>query len=606
MSQANNKIYVQPEQSYEETDFFATIRDGIEKEKEAKRDEVREYVQYNTLEQAISLLGGTKNAKPFKKNAGGRSTTYSFTLNSSNIINNYRIYPDNEVLISVDDFGLVRDPPDLKNAPPIEAEVINISDNRLTVTLFVNRADKQKSLEAFKQAFRTKNSSYGIIPLLNPVPFERVSRSVNEIQNIREKKEIILGQKNISFDKDEVSEVPDELNESQKRAFIKCQQANHVALIHGPPGTGKSRTLSELIRSFVNQGKKVLLTAHSNQAVDNLIMGSSQYYDTDENAIHYDALHDKLTISRVGSGSRNEIIQANYTSIPSATADVVAGTMNSIEKFDENEFDVAVVDESSQSPLHSTLIPIVKSKKIILAGDHKQLPPYSSTENEQKDIGISLFEHLIEAFGSEIKSFLRTQYRMNKKIADFPNQEFYEGQLETAEQNHDWTVFNLDPVKAFHVDGVEQQTENKSYKNTSEVAVICDKIEALDQLNVSLDCVGIIAAYRGQVTAIKNALSDMDMNTDKIKVDTIDSFQGSEKDIIFVSFVRSNNNGNTGFLTFPNEGGRRLNVAMTRAKKRLVLVGNWETLRTQSENEDCSDIYDRLYEHLKSEELIIE
>lgn len=590
---------VQPDKQIDTDLFFSKVKEGIKKEKEAKRDEIRNSISHNNITDVISTFGGVKNAKPFTTDKSKNYEKYTFKIDSiDNIVEECGIYPNNEVVISIEKSGLAQSTARLNDTDLIEAEAVDITGDSITISVYETRSSKT-ALEVFRQTFGSNGSRYAIVPLLNSVPYDRVKRAVNEIKSNDLKRDILTGNKTLEFSDKQDIQPPDELNQSQKEAFSRSIRSKEISLIHGPPGTGKSKTLSEIVRAYAPE-KTVLLTAHSNQAVDNLIMGSSQYYSADEDSLHHDALYDEFTISRVGSGSKNDVIKANYSDVNASNADVIAGTMNSIEKFDPNTFDVAVVDESSQAPIHSSMIPLAKSKKTIFAGDHKQLPPYSSKENEQKDIEISLFEHFILTYGARIKTFLHTQYRMNEKIARFPSEEFYDGDLRTATNNHDWTVFNLDPIRAFDVGGVEEETERKSYKNTSEIAVICDKIQALDQLGVDLSSVGVIAAYNGQVKALKESMSRIDGPTNEIKIDTIDSFQGSEKEIIFVSFVRSNEDGDSGFLTYPGEGGRRLNVAMTRAKKRLVLVGNFDTLREETYEEDCSDIYERLYEYLSS------
>lgn len=387
----------------------------------------------------------------------------------------------------------------------------------------------------------------------------------------------------------------------QIKAAEKALQSNSVSLIHGPPGTGKTRTLIAIIRKLVSEGNRVLACAHSNQAVDNLIIGSSSLRNTDENSLHYDSLHDNLKISRVGNGIRNNLVKANYSDVNASSADVVATTMNNAEKFDIDSFDVAIVDEASQASIASTIIPFNAAKKTILAGDHKQLPPYSTNEFGEGKMMMYLFEHFLNIYGDDISTMLNIQYRMNDKIATFPSQSFYDNKLQSAEQNYDWTFGGLSPIIAYDNNTYEEQTTGKSYKNTGESKIIANQVDSLLNYGAKEKDIGIITAYSGQIESIENELDNIEHSTKNIKVNTIDSFQGSEKEIILVSFVRSNEQGRTGFLSIPNEGKRRLNVAMTRAKKRLVLVGNWSTLTSKQDNrEDCSQIYRDLYNWLNS------
>lgn len=362
--------------------------------------------------------------------------------------------------------------------------------------------------------------------------------------------------------------------------------------IHGPPGTGKTRTLATIIREAVDDGKRVLACAHSNQAVDNLL-ATDQLYQAD--------LNDELRIARDGHRVTDEKVLSRFAGRSKRRADIVGATTNRAANFAKNEFDLCVIDEATQADIPSTLIPFYRSEQLILAGDHKQLPPHCSDETMRREnMHRPLFERLLDLYDENISVTLRRQYRMNETIAGFSNQAFYDGKLEDANQNAEWTIDGMSPLVGIDIRN-EEADHGNSKKNHKEAQAAVGQAKRLLNNGVAADDIGIIAMYNGQCTAIKTELQRHEIFG--VKVSTVDSFQGSEKEAIIVSFVRSNPNMDAGFLEFKNEGSRRLNVALTRAKKRCVLIGNWETLTTPRKGLDpaksCADVYLNLYSYIQ-------
>ncbi len=170
-----------------------------------------------------------------------------------------------------------------------------------------------------------------------------------------------------------------------------------------------------------------------------------------------------LSIARVGSNTQNEVVAANYLAKSSSTATVVAATTSGAAQFSQNEFDVAVVDEATQASRPATAIVLNCAQKLVLAGDHKQLPPFSAAEPKEDDLQTSLFEYLLHRYDDEISVLLRTQYRMNENIVSFPDQAFYDSNLETADKWRNWTINDLEPIWGIDIQGEEQQ---ESYSNS--------------------------------------------------------------------------------------------------------------------------------------------
>lgn len=272
-------------------------------------------------------------------------------------------------------------------------------------------------------------------------------------------------------------------------------------------------------------------------------------------------------------------------------ADVVCTTNSSAgsDVINDYRFDVCFIDEATQAVEPSCLIPMSMVAKWVLAGDHKQLPP-TVVSREAGGLYVTLFERWINAFAEECHHMLTEQYRMNEAIMAFSNRHFYDGLLTAFKGVKDHTLESLPayqyerpneeslhkavepsaPVVFMDVAGEEQQLKDAfSYYNTAEA----DKVEAV--VNVLLQCrifpedIGVISPYLQQVHQLRRRLAETG-----VEVKTVDGFQGKEKEVIIISFVRSNAAGQIGFLN----DHRRLNVALTRARRKLILIGNRATL----------------------------
>ena len=264
------------------------------------------------------------------------------------------------------------------------------------------------------------------------------------------------------------------------------------------------------------------------------------------------------------------------------------------------KFDFAVIDEATQSTEPSSLIAVLKAKRFIMAGDHKQLPPTILNEEAARGgLSKSLFERLLRLHGDRIRVMLEIQYRMNEEIASFPNREFYEGKLQASEQVKRQTLRDIlpelklideevEPFLFIDTRGSDEFRErvrigSTSKENVGEAKLVKDIAERLLSLSIAPEEIAIISPYDDQIGLIRTML-----RVDGLEIKTVDGFQGREKEVVIVSFVRSNKSGEIGFL----KDLRRLNVSITRAKRKLVLIGDSTTL----ERNGC---YKRLIESAK-------
>jgi predicted DNA helicase len=519
---------------------------------------------------------------------------------------------------------------------------------------------------------------YRIDLFVNDITFKRMEEALEDFVNGKSKfsEEVILGKETPKYSKNTVSIsfYNEKLNKYQKEAVIKSLSAEKLFLIHGPPGTGKTTTLIESILQHVKQDKKILATADSNTAVDNLVEGLIKYnlnivrighparvredilsqsldlklekhprYQkireienkiqklkekqeefqkpipskrrglTDEEIILYAKLEKKVrghkiqTIKSMANWIQiqNEIqklieeklkLEEELINEIIDTSQVVLATNSgSYSKFlKDKSFEVVFIDEAGQATEPSTLMPLIKAKKAILAGDHKQLPPTILSEKAQ-ELSFSLFERFTKLY-PDFVYMLKVQYRMNKIIMDFPSKEFYNGNL-IADKNVESITLSqilksspkskiLDDTPIVFIDTQgkfpeKQKKDSQSKYNPEEAKLVKWIVEELLKLGVSPKDIGVITPYKDQEDLLKKLLKN-------IEVQTVDGFQGREKEIIIISLVRSNKEGDIGFL----EDLRRLNVALTRPKRKLIIVADANTIKHNK-------IYQNLISYIK-------
>ena len=393
-----------------------------------------------------------------------------------------------------------------------------------------------------------------------------------------EKKAVLFGRREPEFGTDDTVYIDN--NESQNEAVSLAVRAEDVALIHGPPGTGKTYTLARTVRALVERGERVLLTAFTNRAVDNAIEALEEQGFEDvvrvgtETGVRPDMQEYRLP----DSGDPQDLAgQLRDASVVAATTASCGSTV-----MREQSFDVALVDEAGQLTEPATLAAVSLAETSVLVGDHQQLPPVVQAADDDADglaapLQTSLFERLIEAY-PEAGVMLDRQYRMSQRIQAFASREFYDGQLrpatgEVASQRIDdldgVTMDAFPPNLRDSVAFVDPDGRAVGNTNPIEAAAVVETVQSYIDAGVPAEAVGVIAPYRAQVAEInKRAPAG-------VTVDTVDRFQGSSKEVIVVSFVA------TGSLDGPIfEDYRRINVALTRAKKALVLVGDADALGT--------------------------
>jgi len=427
-----------------------------------------------------------------------------------------------------------------------------------------------------------------------------------------ERKDVLFGRESPSFCDEHETYVDN--NAAQNEAVNRAVNAENFALVHGPPGTGKTYTVARTVRALVDRGDRVLVSAFTNRAVDNALEALREQGVAE--AAGVDRFDDAVVRVGTEEGIREDMqdVRLVEEGAPAergralAEAPVVAATTASCGSrvVREQSFDVALVDEASQLTEPATLAAVNRADRFVLVGDHQQLPPVVQAEGgvpireaelgatapdwqaegeqpPRADLSESLFERLIEQH-PEAGVTLTSQYRMSQRIQAFASAEFYDGRLRPAtgavatRSLSDLAVDTADLPPAVRDGGgvgfVDPGGRREGNTNPVEAERVAALVEQFVDAGVPRSEIGVIAPFRAQVAEITR-------RTDAT-VDTVDRFQGSSEAVILVSFVA------VGELSSPLfEDYRRVNVALTRAKRGLVLVGDEAALRSDP-------VYDRM------------
>jgi DNA replication ATP-dependent helicase Dna2 len=400
------------------------------------------------------------------------------------------------------------------------------------------------------------------------------------------------------------------LNQSQQEAFAKAYAAENFYLIQGPPGTGKTWVLAHLAETLAKEGERVLVTALSHRAINNALR---KIFD----ATYYSR------IAKIGQAyNANELAWGegyvrNYESLansPFTEFDnelIIGATVYALhtKKLEEMEFDTVIFDEAGQITLPLAVAGMVKAKRYIFIGDHQQMQPVICAPYDEKD---RIVDSIFKTIHTDANSTMLTEtYRMNAGVNAFPSQYFYNNSLQPASSvvhrklklssTSKKYASILDPnVPSIFVDLGHQGNSIRCEEEAALVAVlICEAIEC----GVSPSEIAVVVPFRAQARLIKNNLQRLPMGVTPMElkniiVDTVERIQGQERELILISLTASDAkyvSENASFFLNPN----RLNVAITRAKTKRIVVGSRYLLESKFENpahQSALDVFKAFYE----------
>lgn len=508
-----------------------------------------------------------------------------------------------------------------KMTESIRGVVTKVSQDRLTVVL-----DEEELPEW------AEGSALGLTLMYDATTYQEMAKALQAAVEARgnrlaELRELLAGNKAPLFTNQAQPTPSQSLNQRQADALALVERAQDIAIIHGPPGTGKTTTLVEIIHQTVAREKRVLVTAPSNAAADLLAeklahkglrvvrvgnparVGEELQQLTLDGQIECHPDYKQMLqwrrtamqlFTQAGKFKRNFDQQAreerrllrteakDYLQLANKTegyiindilakAQAIVSTITGAAhaSLRAYHFKTVFIDEAAQALEPATWIAIAKADRIVMAGDHCQLPAVvKSEEAARKGLAISLMERCMNSrYGKQMSVMLSVQYRMHPDIMAFPSRWFYRDELQAAESiGKEWLDEQLPPLTFIDTAGCgfDETTDQATGSTFNEAeADLLVKI-ILQEQEILQRPVSVISPYQAQVKLLRDKCSAYPY----IEVNTIDSFQGQEREIIYISLVRSNAEGQIGFLN----DLRRSNVAITRAKKRLVIVGDSATL----------------------------
>ena len=498
-------------------------------------------------------------------------------------------------------------------------------------------------------------SALGIDLTFDEVSYREMSQALSAVigahgNRLAELRDVLLGAKLASFREQKTDDLfyPSPLNDSQLAAVRHVVSAQDVAIIHGPPGTGKTTTLVQTILETIRRERRVLVCAPSNTAVDLLteklaergvnvirlgnpsrvsdlllkhtldagVMAHASYakmhamrqtaeqhrdtasenvrnFGFDERQHRQWLREEARTLRQAADDLERFMTEDVLESVQVITCTLVGASHRHIRHL---SFETVFIDEAAQALEPGCWIPIAKGQRLVLAGDHHQLPPTVKSEKAAREgLRETLFEKCIQR-QPDTARMLTMQYRMHAHIMGFSSEKFYGGQLVPHPSVRHANLAAYDPRFAFDLPvefidtaGCEYHEvaipESRSTANPEEAHLLLERLARLlapcnstehDQRPLTI---GVIAPYRAQINYLKDAIEDSAVLNDlllqrRLSVGTVDSFQGQERDIIAITLTRSNNQGEIGFLS----DIRRMNVGMTRARRKLLLVGDSSTL----------------------------
>lgn len=436
------------------------------------------------------------------------------------------------------------------------------------------------------------------------------------------------------------------LNATQEEAVNKVLHAKDVAIVHGPPGTGKTTTLVEAVYETLHRENQVLVCAQSNMAVDwiseklvdrgvsvlrignpsrvNDKMLSFTYERRFESHPDYPQLWSirkaiRELYARSRKGAEREAVRQKINSLKDrateleirineslfSEARVIACTLvgSANRLLTGQKFGTLFIDEAAQALEAACWIPIGKADRVILAGDHCQLPPtVKAPEALRAGLGHTLMQTIVKSKPDTV-SLLKLQYRMNDEIMRFSSEWFYGGMLQSAPEVKYRSILDFDtPIEWINTEGLDCNEEfigeNYGRINKSEAELSIEQLKGYITkigrerfLDERID-VGMISPYKAQVQYLRRLVRNdafFKPYRQAITINTVDGFQGQERDVILISLVRANEEGQIGFLN----DLRRMNVAITRARMKLIILGDASTLTRHA-------FYKKLYTYIES------
>lgn len=403
-----------------------------------------------------------------------------------------------------------------------------------------------------------------------------------------------------------------QLNESQNTAVKNAYGAGAFYIIQGPPGTGKTETISHMANLFLEEGKKVFVTAPTHTAINNCLNAIAEKVQDRTKVVKIGEKYQSTEIiNNVNISRKPRLPYYRYLNADEFSQDgiIIGGTPYSLcypasKRLEDWEFDVALIDEAAQLSIPLAISVMSRSDKFIFVGDHKQLDPIIPSKTGNPLLSESIFKRLVDLYPSEL-TLLNTSYRLNNDLIRIPNKLFYESQLKSAvspitqerkfeSEKHD-AILNHPDSKVLFL----HRVFDAQGRSPHEAKIVAELVADLFKNTVNLKDISILTPYRAQVREIKKAVAQalrgigQAYNEEELFIDTVDRMQGQEKDYIIYSLSNSHpleSKRRLDFFYSPN----RLNVAITRAMKKCIVIANYKVFDIIDEELLDLEEYDEL------------
>ncbi|MEM7204653.1 MAG: ATP-binding protein [Planctomycetota bacterium] len=398
------------------------------------------------------------------------------------------------------------------------------------------------------------------------------------------------------------------LNPSQVEAGAAAIAAERLALIQGPPGTGKTRLLAEILSALCNAGCRIALTAFTHRAVDNVLLALRR-------------LDRRIDLVKLGTAQARDaelraagvrFLEPRHGARLPARGAVIGGTCFALSRLPQRQgFHFTVFDEAAQLPIPHAIAGMLLSQRWIFLGDHRQLPPVITARHADREVTVSVFEHLNALYGSQL---LDLTYRMNDQVCAVVSDAFYAGALQSAPPAAPRRMsFSpggaldevLDPERSAVLARVDHlQPGTRSLEEANLVADLV--VELLQRHGVPATEVAVVTPFRAQVRALRSALQRTQLReAEDVAIDTVERIQGQEREVVIVSLAVGDPDTLSARAKF-FFSTNRLNVAMSRARTKAILVasrGAFAALPHDPESLRAANVFKALYRRLPQVDL---
>ncbi len=435
---------------------------------------------------------------------------------------------------------------------PVEAAVLDYDDETVSLGVYWDTASGPEAETTLTDDTRT---DFLIRPLVRTRRLRAVESSLEHLSRTDRAKQVYAGTATLRFADAPDPPVDIELDRYQRRAVSRALAAEDCCVVHAPPWTGAGRVIGGIVRGCLETNRTVGLFAPTSHAIDTAL---GELVGKDG------LLPDLKTYARVDDGTSPTTPHA---------ADLV-GVPLDLDRSVDITVDVGILDQAGRCDVATAARAFAVADRLVLVGDPHQLPPREPLVPADADLPPSIFDHLATAYDGDLRQRLRCQYAMNQGIAMYPNHAWYDGELIHGSANRRWAIDGLPPLAVVDVDGDVRRTPTGSWFSDAECDRIVTELQRVLDRSVEPADIGVVTPASAQIGKVRAAIRDaIPEAAEEIVVDRPANVSCIGRDVIIVSLLEGADREEEQWTK------SRLNVALTRARKRLVLVGNWTSAR---------------------------